>query len=93
MADGRVWTNGELKQKLAKALPWTAADLAASGPRPNEATWENRVNNALSPSRSSSLYGKCFVENVGRGEHRITAKGLRFISDEDPTLDELAADF
>lgn len=91
MGDGRVWTNGELKQRLATALPWTEAELRASPKRPNERVWENRVNNALSKARTSSLYGKGFVDSAGFGEHRITARGLRFISDEDPTPEELAA--
>jgi hypothetical protein len=89
MRDGLTWTNGELKRRLSSALPWTPAELAASLTRPNERVWENRINNALAAARSSSLYAKGQVENVGRGSHRITARGLRLVNGEDPTLDEL----
>jgi hypothetical protein len=83
MKDRQVWSNAELKQRLARQLPWSAEDLASSLERPNERLWENRVNNALSPSRSSSLYGKGHVESGGsRGEHRITDLGYRYITDE-----------
>jgi Mrr N-terminal domain len=89
MKDRRVWSNAELKQKLARALPWTSEDLAASKKRPNERLWENRVNNALSPSRSSSLYAKGHVESGGsRGAHKITGVGYRFITDS-WTVDDL----
>lgn len=89
MQDGRIWSNADLKEKLSDALPWTAEERSASPSRPREFLWENRVNNALSPSRASSLYAKRFVEKVGRGEHRITAKGLSFINDEDFSVDDL----
>lgn len=83
LQDGRDWANAELKQKLRHALPWSDADLAASKERPNEVFWEQRVNNALSPARSSSLYAKGHVEHGSeRGTHRITEKGLRFIREE-----------
>jgi hypothetical protein len=82
MKDRRVWSNAELKQKLAHQLPWSAKEKAASPTRPNEHVWENRVNNALSPSRSSSLYSKGHVEATSmRGTHRITDQGYRFITD------------
>jgi hypothetical protein len=89
MKDRRIWSNAQLKQRLAKALPWSPGDLAASVERPNERMWENRVNNALSPSRGSSLYAKGHVENGGeRGTHKITEAGYRFITD-DFSLDDL----
>jgi hypothetical protein len=83
MQDEREWSNAELKQKLRHTLPWSEADLAASKERPNELFWEQRVNNALSPARTSSLYAKGFVEHGSDiGAHRITEKGLRFIREE-----------
>jgi hypothetical protein len=88
MRDGKIWSNAELKFRLAKLLPLTADDRKRSPKRPNEAVWENRVNNALSPSRKSSLYSKGHVENAGHGRHKITAKGLSYIN-EDFDLDEL----
>jgi len=72
MRDEKVWSNAELKSRLGKLLPLTEHDRKRSPKRPNEAVWENRVNNALSPSRRSSLYGKGHVENAGHGLHRIT---------------------
>jgi hypothetical protein len=93
MRDGGIWTNGELKKRLAAALPWAPSERAASPTRPNEHVWENRINNALAPARSSSLYAKGQVENAGRGCHRITARGVAFVSGEDPTVDDLMADF
>lgn len=89
MKDGRVWTNGELKKRLTNLLPWTDAERAMSPSREQEPVWHNRINNALSPSRRSSLHGKGHVESAGHGQHRITDEGRRFISDEDPTVDDL----
>jgi hypothetical protein len=91
MRDGRTWSNAELKFRLAKLLPLTDDDKKRSPKRPNEAVWENRVNNALSPSRRSSLYGKGHAENAGHGQHRITAAGLAYIN-EDFDLDEIFND-
>ena len=90
MKDRRVWTNAELKRSLSKKLPWSEDDLRTSTKR-HEPFWENRVNNALSPSRRTSLYGKGHVENIGHGEHRITDIGYRYITG-DWSLDELFAD-
>lgn len=89
MKDRRVWSNGELKQRLAKRLAWSEDDLKASAKRPNERMWENRVNNALSPSRRSSLYAKRHVERAGHGTHRITDLGYKFIT-EDWSIEDLA---
>ena len=89
MKNERDWTNGELKRKLTHALPWTKAERQMSPSRQQEPVWHNRVNNALSPSRRTSLYGKGHVENVGHGKHRITTAGLRFISGEEFTADDL----
>lgn len=94
MQDGHDWSNAFLKHKLRHALPWSEADLMASKERPNELFWEQRVNNALSPARNSSLYAKGHVEHGrDRGTHRITDKGLRFIREEwslDEIIDEVA---
>ncbi|WP_431306592.1 winged helix-turn-helix domain-containing protein [Sphingomonas carotinifaciens] len=89
MRDRLVWTNAEMKKRLATALPWTDAELAMSPTREQEPIWHNRINNAFSPSRRTSLYGKGHVESAGHGRHRITDQGLRFIRGEDPTLQEL----
>jgi len=91
MKDRRVWTNGELKHKLAASLPWSEADRRRSDKRPNEYLWENRVNNALSGARASSLHSKALVESAGHGEHRITEHGLRYITD-DYSVDDLLRD-
>lgn len=88
MKDRRIWSNAELKQRLQKRLPWSEDDLKGSAKRPNERMWENRVNNALSPSRPSSLYAKGHVESAGRGKHRITDVGLKFIT-EDWSIEDL----
>lgn len=92
MKDRRDWSNAELKQTLARTLPWSSDDLKASPKRPNERMWENRVNNALSSSRSSSLYRKGHVKSAGsRGNHEITLCGYRFITD-DWSVDELLSE-
>lgn len=77
MKDRKIWSNAELKARLARILPLTPEDRGV-GARANEALWENRVNNALSQSRASSLYAKDHVENCGHGLHRITESGLKF---------------
>jgi hypothetical protein len=82
MKDRRVWTNGELKHKLATSLPWSNADRKRSDKRPNEYLWETRVNNALSGARHTSLHSKGLVESAGHGEHRITDHGYRYITEE-----------
>ena len=92
MKDRRVWTNADLKQKLKNALPWSEADLGRSEKRPNEFLWENRVNNALADARATSLHSKKMVESVGRGEHRITEHGFRYIT-ESYTTHEILRDF
>ncbi|RZP20604.1 MAG: DUF3320 domain-containing protein [Erythrobacter sp.] len=70
LADGNPWTNGELKSALKALLPLSPADRERANHRPNEEKWEELVNNALSPSRGNSLYGKGLIENVDRGVHR-----------------------
>ncbi len=79
MKDQKIWSNAELKYKLKASFSWTPEDLQTAKNR-NEYRWENRINNALSPSRKSSLYGQHYVENHARGEHRITPLGLKFIT-------------
>ncbi len=79
--DQRIWTNADLKFRLRKSFDWSDEDLKV-GSRTSEYKWENRINNALSPSRKSSLYGKGFVENCGHGEHKITPDGIKFINDD-----------
>jgi hypothetical protein len=92
MQDQHDWSNAYLKHKLRHALPWSESDLDVSKERPNELFWEQRVNNALSPARSSSLYAKGHVEHGGgRGTHRITDKGLKFIREE-WSIEELDAE-
>jgi hypothetical protein len=92
MKDRKVWTNAELKQRLAHTLPWSEADRKISKKRPNEYLWENRINNALGDARSSSLHSKGLVEGVGRGAHRITDHGFRYITD-DYSIDDVLRDF
>lgn len=91
MRDRSTWTNAELKSRLAKLLPLTEQDRKV-GERQCESVWANRVNNALSPSRKSSLYRKGHVENVEHGHHRITGKGLAFINEDEIDLDDLLND-
>lgn len=71
LADGKPWTNGQLKSALKANLPLSPADRERANHRPNEEKWEELVNNALSPSRGNSLYGKDLIENVDRGVHRL----------------------
>ncbi|MHA7820041.1 MAG: DUF3320 domain-containing protein [Erythrobacter sp.] len=71
LADGKPWTNGQLKSALKAILPLSPADRERANHRPNEEKWEELVNNALSPSRGNSLYGKDLIENVDRGVHRL----------------------
>jgi hypothetical protein len=83
MQNEHEWSNAWLKHNLRHALPWSEADLETSKERPNELFWEQRVNNALSPARTSSLYAKGFVEHGSKtGTHRITQRGLSFIREE-----------
>jgi len=91
MKDRRVWTNGELKHRLSTLLPWSDGDRKRSDKRPNEYLWENRVNNALSGSRPSSLHSKTMVESAAHGEHRITNHGFRYIT-EDYSADDILRD-
>lgn len=81
MKDRRVWTNADLKGRLSRVLRLSSRDRERANRRENEARWENRVNNALSSSRSSSLYAKDHVESIGHGQHRITDLGYAFITD------------
>lgn len=71
LADGNPRTNGELKSALKAILLLSPADRERANHRPNEEKWEELVNNALSPSRGNSLYGKGLIENVDRGVHRL----------------------
>ena len=89
MLDGRIWSNADLKRHLRNSFAWTQEDMKV-GARPNEYVWENRINNALSPSRRSFLYAKGHVTNCGRGLHLITDEGRKFIT-EDFDLDEIIA--
>ena len=77
MLDGKEWSNGELKARLAGILPLTDADMGV-GARAAEELWENSVNNALGRARASSLYAKGFVENRGHGVHAITPAGRAY---------------
>jgi hypothetical protein len=81
MCDGEIWSNAELKARLAQILPLTEADRGV-GARVAEELWENRVNNALGRARGNSLYAKGFVENEGLGRHRLTEEGRRYIEDD-----------
>lgn len=81
MKDSRIWENTDLKAHLARTLPLTPEDRSV-GERTTESLWEQRINNALAPSRKSSLYAKGHVENCGHGLHRITPQGLKFINDD-----------
>lgn len=89
MRDGQVWSNAELKSRLAKILPLTEADRIV-GARAAEQLWENRVNNALGRARGNSLYAKGFVVNEGLGRHRLTEEGRRYMED-DLDIDALLA--
>lgn len=74
-----IFSNARLKDLLSQELSLSSADRTRSLTRPNEAKWENLVNNALSPSRSNSLYSQGAVENCGHGQHRITDKGIEIL--------------
>ncbi len=86
MRDRKVWTNAELKKALPRKINLTEDDMAVRVR--GEPLWLNRVNNALRQSTASSLYGKGYVENKGRGEHQITDAGLKFI-DDDFSMDDI----
>lgn len=83
LAGGQIWTNARLKRELGKVLPLSPADRATANCRHNEEKWEELVNNALSPSRSSSLTARRYVEAVERGLHRITDAGRKKLKDDD----------
>ncbi|MEE4211653.1 MAG: DUF3320 domain-containing protein [Parvularcula sp.] len=74
MSDGRTWSNAALKQTLPERLPLSSADRERATFRPQEEKWEELVNNALSPSRSNSLYSRGLVESQGRGSHRLVSQ-------------------
>lgn len=78
-----IFSNARLKELISRELTLSAADRVRSSTRSNEAKWENLVNNALSPSRSNSLYSQGAVENCGHGLHRITAKGLDILHEHE----------
>ena len=78
MADGKTYTNAQLKQRLKDVLPLSGLDIARANHRPNEEKWEELVNNALSPSRNSSLISKGFVQTVSRGHHKLTPEALNW---------------
>lgn len=82
LLDGGIWSNADLKARLAAILPLTDADRG-KGARPAEELWENRVNNALGRARSSSLYAKGFVENRGHGLHAVTEAGTKYLNGAD----------
>ena len=71
LSDGSPWTNGDLKSALTTILPLSREDRERANHRPNEEKWEELVNNALSPARGNSLYGKGLIENVARGVHKL----------------------
>ena len=81
MKDRRIWSNQELKSKLKRVLPLSEHDRGRAKDRECEAHWENKVNCALSRSRSASLYAKGHVCNVGRGLHQITDRGFDYITE------------
>jgi len=78
-----IFSNARLKELISRELTLSAADRAGSSTRSNEAKWENLVNNALSPSRSNSLYSQGAVKNCGHGLHPITAKGLEILHEHE----------
>ena len=72
LADGKAWTNAELKRRIPSVLSLSPADRVLSPTRPKEEKWEELVNNALSQSgRSNSLYAKGLVSKVGFGLHKL----------------------
>ena len=82
MVDRRVWSNADLKKSLASMLTLSEHDRERSEERENEARWENRVNNALSPSRPKSLSSDGLVEKVGHGLYRITDAGFELANSD-----------
>lgn len=90
-----VFSNARLKELLGLELSLSSTDRTRSSTRPNEAKWENLVNNALSPSRSNSLYSQGAVVNCGHGRHRITDKGIHILHEQErwnAMLDEAFGD-
>ena|GEM_PF-3623141 len=89
MSDKQIWSNQRLKKVLRKDLPLQGVDLRASESRPNELKWENKVNNALSGSRSNSLTARSLVETVAEGEHKMTKDGQAWFEEKCRTKDSL----
>ena len=90
MEDGRIWTNARLKDVVGKAMELSSYDRARAAHRHNEAKYEQIVNNALSPSRKSSLYGQGALTNVSRGHHQINDVGrllLANLRQQEATMD------
>ena len=79
LATGQIWTNANIKHELGKTLPLSNADRETANFRPNEEKWFELVNNALSPSRNSSLVAQGYVETIKRGHHRLTVKGRAYL--------------
>ncbi|MFM6830249.1 MAG: winged helix-turn-helix domain-containing protein [Novosphingobium sp.] len=82
LVDRRVWTNFEIKNALRQILQLSDYDNGKSNSREAEARWENRVNNALSPSTPNSLYASGWVESMGHGQHRITDLGHEYANSD-----------
>lgn len=89
MQDGRVWTNEDLKKAIRPKFQLTPEDKIVK--TRGEPVWMQLVNNALtqSPKRPKSLYAKGHVENCGHGAHRITLEGMKFIEEDDVSIEEL----
>lgn len=81
MEDGKIWTNAKLKAAIGQELELSAGDRSRALERPNEAKYEQLINNALAPARKSSLYGKGALTNMGHGEHRINDAGRALLED------------
>jgi hypothetical protein len=89
MKDCKIWSNEDIRKKMEHSFNWSDEDRSVASR--GEAKWRQRVNNALSqaPDRSQSLYAKGFMETVGHGLHKITAKGISYINEEDFDFDDL----
>jgi restriction endonuclease Mrr len=89
--NGESWSNGSIKTALEKELDLSNEDRARANRRENEPKWYTIVNNCLQDGRG--LYKMGLVERVGRGEHRITAKGRDALAAHEQNVQTLSAMF
>src|SRR5690606_34349451 len=76
LSDTKIWHIDDLRKWLEDYVPLTAEDRKPYPGRPNEEIWYDTLDNALSPSRSTSLTATGKVKRVDAGYYQITKHGL-----------------